>query len=145
MDDDLLDVSACACRALRQASRVVTQAYDEALRPTGLRATQFTMLAALNRLGDQSITDLAEALVLDRTTLTRNLQPMVKKGIVFSRGDEDGRVRVVGLSGKGGQLVNDALPHWRNAQANLVNRVGHDSWVSLAAGLRQTVDAMRSQ
>ena len=73
------DLAACACANLRKAARVVTQAYDKALKPTGLRATQFTVIATLATEGDAPLTRLAEALVMDRTTLTRNLKPWSAK------------------------------------------------------------------
>jgi DNA-binding MarR family transcriptional regulator len=68
-----LSPSSCACLHLRQASRRVTQLFDDALRPVGLRATQFTLLTAVHRLGPVPIQQLAQRLVMDRTTLTRNL------------------------------------------------------------------------
>ncbi len=84
-----VDLTACTCANLRKAARAVTQVYDQALRPTGLKATQFTMLATLSNRGDLPLSRLAEALVMDRTTLTRNLKPLVGKGLV--RIDQDQR------------------------------------------------------
>ena len=75
-----LDVALCTCANLRKATRVITQAFDAALQPTGLKATQFTVLATLARQGDGPLTLLAESLVMDRTTLTRNLKPWSARG-----------------------------------------------------------------
>ena len=71
------DMQVCAHASLRKAMRVVSQAYDAALKPSGLRATQFTLLAVLARAGDMPLTKLAEILVMERTTLTRNLKPLM--------------------------------------------------------------------
>ena len=88
------DVSICACANLRKATRAVTQVYDAALRPSGLKATQFTLLATLATLGDPPLTRLAEAMVKDRTTLTRNLKPLIAKGSVRVA---EGDVRACGV------------------------------------------------
>ena len=72
----VLDPANCTFANLRKASRTVSQAYNDALRPAGLKATQFTLLATLNKRGEVSVSELAAALVMDRTTLTRNLKPL---------------------------------------------------------------------
>lgn len=79
---EILDVVNCTSATLRKATRVVTQVYDGALRPVGLRATQFNLLATLAISGDTPLTRLAEMLVMNRTTLTRNLKPLVGKGLI---------------------------------------------------------------
>ncbi len=71
----------CACFHLRQASRVVTQLYDETLRPTGILGTQLPLLVALRLHGELTVHGLAKALVMDRTTLTRNLKPLQREGL----------------------------------------------------------------
>ena len=73
-------VSSCACFNLRKASRVVTQHFDEILKPSGLLITQFTILVAIAMAKSGTINELAERLVMDRTTLTRNLKPMEREG-----------------------------------------------------------------
>ena len=86
---DTLDIDAyaevlatCACLQLRKATRVVTQLYDGALRPIGLRSTQLPILVTLAAHGPLSMTDLAESLVLDRTTLIRTLRPLQRRGLI---------------------------------------------------------------
>src|SRR6266568_2690129 len=70
----------CACSNVRKAARAVTQLFDEMLQPTGLRSTQFTLLVAVALLGEAPVTQMARALVMDRTTLARNLKPCVRQG-----------------------------------------------------------------
>jgi DNA-binding MarR family transcriptional regulator len=72
----------CLCHNVRMASRVVSRAYDEALRPTGLRATQIAVLAAVGARGALSIKSLADSLEMERTTLTRNLKPLEEQALV---------------------------------------------------------------
>ncbi len=136
---DALDLTACTCANLRKAARVVTQAYEAALQPTGLKATQFTLLAALSILGDLPMTRLAEALVVDRTTLTRNLKPLVGKGFVGVGQDEDQRVRSISLTDAGKDILDEALPLWRKAQSRLVESFGRERWSGFLSDLTETV------
>ena len=106
------DVAAFTCANLRKAARVVTQRYEAALQPTGLKVTQFTVLATLTKRGDLPLTHLAEALVLDRTTLTRNLKPLAGQGLITIENEWDQRVRRIKLTAKGSKAFKDALPHW---------------------------------
>ena len=91
----VLDETAdCACLNLRGAARAVTQMYDEVLRPSGLKATQFSVLAAVATIGPAAMTVIAKALVMDRTTLTRNLKPLMDRGLVKAgKGADDRRQR----------------------------------------------------
>ena len=136
---DTAELTACTCANLRKASRAVTQVYDAALQPTGLKATQFTLLATLATLGDLPLTRLAEALVMDRTTLTRNLKPLVGKGLVDVARDDDQRVRRIGLTPSGRTAFDEALPHWRNAQSRFVEGLGQERLQNLLADIGGTV------
>ncbi len=137
------DVSACACANLRKATRAVTQVYDTALRPTGLKATQFTLLATLATLGDPPLTRLAEAMVMDRTTLTRNLKPLIAKGYVHVTEGDDLRVRNLGLTDSGRAAYDGALPQWREAQSRFVEELGPDRWQGLLDGIGGAVAVAR--
>src|ERR1700738_3737737 len=89
----------CNCLALRQAARHVTQFYDQCLASAGLRTTQFSILAKLQRLGPLTSSSLAAALVMDRTTLGRNLQPLAREGLVaVGKGRTDRRSREIRLT-----------------------------------------------
>ncbi len=111
-----LDCRSCICSALRRASRAVTQHYEASFRGTGMRATQFTLLATLAQTGPLSLSALATLLGLERTTLTRNLGPLEKKGYVSSVADDDQRVRRVVITKKGENAALGALDAWKQAQ-----------------------------
>ena len=111
-----LDCRSCICSALRRASRAVTQHYEASFRGTGMRATQFTLLATLAQTGPLPLSALAAMLGLERTTLTRNLGPLEKKGYVGSVADDDQRVRRVAITKKGENAALGALGAWKQAQ-----------------------------
>lgn len=141
---DALDLAECTCANLRKATRVVTQAYDAALQPVGLTATQFTILATLASHGAAPVSRLAEALVTDRTTLTRNLQPLLRKGLVRIAVENDQRVRRVGLTEAGGTALETARPHWEVVQSRIPRQLGHERWSELLDALTAMVDNARS-
>jgi len=108
----------CNCLALRQAARHVTQFYDRFLAPVGLRTTQFSILAKLRRLGPLTINTLAKELVMDRTTLGRNVLPLQREGlIVVVKGSADRRSKELQLSDKGLERLRKAMKGWTEAQA----------------------------
>jgi DNA-binding MarR family transcriptional regulator len=131
--------SLCACANLRKASRAVTQLYDESLQPTGLRATQYTLLVALSLTGSTSITYLAQQLVMDRTTLTRNLALLEHQGLVAIAKGDDQRTRLVTLTNQGREAVVKALPLWEQAQTRIVSGLGRQRWNTLLADLSDVV------
>ncbi len=135
--------AACACGNIRQAARAVTQLYDEALRPTGLRATQFGILAATMVMGPLTVTKLAEVTVTDRTTLTRNLKLLAKKGLIRIQRGNDGREREVSLTERGREALAQAYPFWQKAQAHVVKGLGEERWKSLREGLSAVVSVAR--
>lgn len=137
------DLASCTCANLRKAARAVTQAYDAALQPAGLKVTQFTVLATLAKRGEMPLMKLAEAMVLDRTTLTRNLRPLVARGLVSEAQDADRRVRRLTLTAAGRAALEAALPPWREAQTRLVAALGPGRWAELLGDLAQTVEAAR--
>ena len=138
-----LDMSACTCANLRKAARVVTQAYDSALQPVGLKATQLTVLATLANRGDMPVTRLAEALVMDRTTLTRNLKPLERQGLVRIEQEADQRVRKVNLTAMGARILKDAQPLWAQVQTQIHKKLGQDKWSSFLNDLSATITAVR--
>jgi len=129
----LLDT--CMCHKARMAARVVTRAYDDALRPTGLRATQVSVLAAVGARGALSIKSLADALQMERSTLTRNLRPLEKKGYVELAPERRYRSRVLTLTSAGRAALVTALPLWEGAQRKLKGRVGQHRWPTVQDGL----------
>jgi DNA-binding MarR family transcriptional regulator len=113
---DFAPCGGCTCFALRRAARVMSQHYARHLRPTGLRGTQFTLLATLATAGPMPMNRMARRLDVERTTLTRNLKPLVTKGWVTITEDEDRRVHMVSITAKGRAVVRAALPAWHKAQ-----------------------------
>lgn len=141
----LKPVHLCACANLRQATRAITQFYEEALKPTGLRATQFTLLTAIATCEVVSITRLADILVMDRTTLTRNLKPLKKKGLIESMQGEDRRKRFVTLTPKGESTLENALPLWETAQTRVVEVLGQQQFTGLLQELGSIVSLTRQE
>jgi DNA-binding MarR family transcriptional regulator len=127
----------CACRNLRRTARAVTQLYDDTLRPSGLRITQFTLLVAVGLSEPVPITRLADALDLDRTTLARDLKPLTERGLVEISAGEDRRTRQVRLTRQGRDAVARAYPLWQQAQARIVQGPAADRWQVMADGLEE--------
>ena len=134
----------CACFNLRKATRVVTQLYDEALKPAGLRPTQFTVLAATRALGPVSVNQLADWIVTDRTTLTRNLKPLERDGLIAVRPGDDLRVRQVSLTAKGRKALERAYPMWESVQARLREQLGDARVDQMLVDLKATVVGLQS-
>lgn len=116
----------CMCASLRRASRAITQLYEDALRPTGLRGTQFTVLQTLSLAGEVTQGDLGRILVMDSTTLTRTLTIMGRHGWIAKRRGEDRREWRMRLSKAGETQFKQALPHWEKAQARLRRQLGEE-------------------
>ncbi len=135
----------CACFNLRKAARAVTSLYDEVLRPTRLRATQFALLTITRVSGSVPVSQLAEAAVMDRTTLTRNLRPLEKRGLVRVRAGADRRVREVAITPRGRQVWTTAIPLWWQAQRHITNGLGETRLRKLVADLDATVAVARAQ
>ena len=125
----------CACASVRRAARAITQHYDDAFRPLGLRATQFTLLAALAAVGSASQRRLGEALAFDATTLTRTLRVLKNRGWILSAAGRDRRERHWRLSAVGRRHLDAARPHWKKAQDRLRQAMGDAEWQALQASL----------
>ena len=132
------DIRICACTNLRRATRMATQAYDGALRPAGLRATQFTLLSVIAKHGQLRQSHLAEILVMDGTTLTRNLRPLVKNKWIEIDRDSDQRVRLISITAKGRRVLAKAVPLWQQVQARFVTGLGDEQWSHLLAALTKS-------
>ena len=129
---------------LRKATRLITQAYDTALKPAGVKATQFTLLATLRGLDDPPLTKLAEVMVMDRTTLTRNLKPLVDKGLIRFGTEEDQRVKQIQLTEKGEKLLDEAMPEWQHIQSEVMQRLGRARWNQFLEDLDATIEIMNA-
>ncbi len=134
----------CACLTLRGAARAVTQMFDEILRPSGLRATQFSVLAAVAMEGPASMTVIARALVMDRTTLTRNLKPLMNRGLVKpGKGTADRRQRRIVITREGRAVLAKALPLWKKAHGQILAGIGFARWQGMVRLLEETVRLTR--
>ena len=122
----LLD--SCMCHKARMAARAVTRSYDDALRPTGLRATQLSVLAAVGARGALSIKSLADFMGMDRTTLTRNLRPLEERGYVVLAPEGHHRSRMLTLTAVGKNALEKALPYWESAQGIVKRHLGGREW-----------------
>ena len=129
----------CACSNVRKAARAVTQLFDELLQLTGLRSTQFTLLVAVALIGGAPVMQLSRALVMDRTTLARNLKPLESLGLLTVEAGTDRRRHLVRLTEGGRQALARALPYWEQAQHQVVTRLGQEQWHALRASLKATM------
>ena len=120
---------------LRRTSRLLRRYYDDALRPIGLRITQFNILAVLAQTGPIAITGLAEVLGLERSALARNLKLVTRKRFVIVSTGSDKRTRIVKLAHGGKLKLDEALPKWDHAQRQLVKNLGHSRAVALGRTL----------
>lgn len=127
----------CACGRLRRATRALTQLYDDAMAPSGLRVTQFSVLRTLSREGPKAMTVLASTLLLDRTALTRTLDPLLERGLVEIVAGPDTRTRTVSLTAAGKRALRMATPYWQEAQQVVSQRVGAAKLEGFIAILRE--------
>jgi len=137
----ITDVASCTCANLRKAARVMTQRYNDALQSVNLRSTQFSILANLASHGDTPLTQLAELLVMDRTTLTRNLKPLLRRGLISSGHEEDQRVRKVSLTNEGRAVFENALPLWQQVQMEIAESLGERQWSEFMGNLKAVISA----
>jgi DNA-binding MarR family transcriptional regulator len=113
----------CMGMRVRRAARVVANHYDKHLKPTGLKGTQFTLLNTIFMNPATNIGKLADVLGLDRTTLNRNLKPLERKGLIRSGSGKDPRTRTLKLTKEGTKILQNALPHWLEAQSGVLETV----------------------
>jgi DNA-binding MarR family transcriptional regulator len=125
----------CFCNALRRASRAVSRLYDEELRGVGLRTTQYSLLSLLGRVGEVRQGDLSGQTLLDETTLTRALRPLVESGWVAVRAGEDRREKLVAITAAGAAKLEEARPAWERAQQRMRSLLPEGVWQELMADL----------
>ena len=133
------EYGSCACFNLRKAARAVTQLFDRNLHPSGLRVTQFSILAVLHRLAPVPVTRLAQALGMDRTTLARDLGPIEREGLVRIGEGADRRKRVVTLTARGRKVFAKAVPLWERAQSRMVEGLGQEKFKELLGQITQAI------
>ena len=138
--DTRTEIQECNCLAVRQAARHITQFYDQCLAPAGIRTTQFSILAKLNRLGPMTINALAHELVMDRTTLGRTMLPLERDGLIaVTDGISDRRSKELHLTKAGAGRVRAARKLWTQAQTRFEAAFGGERASILRNELRAVV------
>ena len=121
-------LSPCVCNTLRMVTRAVTQLYDDVLRPSGLRVTQFSILTIIARMGEASLKQLEDALAIDQTTLTRSLNLLERDGVIERASHPDGRIKAMRLTARGRRALGVARPLWARAQGKVLRELGTQGW-----------------
>src|SRR5260370_30180331 len=125
---DLGRLSPCVCNTLRLASRAVTQLYDDGLRPSGLRVTQFNILAMVACRREANLRQLEGTLAIDQTTLTRSLNLLERDRVIERVPHPDGRIKAMRLTSKGRRALETARPLWARAQDKVLRELGTKAW-----------------
>ncbi len=136
-----LGIDACNCFTVRKAARQISRFYDAHLQPTGLRITQFLILAALNEVGSAAVNEIAERLDTERTAMGKMLGFLERDGLLgIAPSPTDGRSRIVALTPEGQALYDRAAPLWRDAQRDFAALNGAEQ----AAALRRDLAAVKT-
>ena len=134
------EATPCLCNALRKATRAVTRVYDDALRPAGLRVTQFSVLRNLVRRGPLRMRDLSAALVVEETTVVRSVRLLHERGWIAIRTGADRRERMLSITAAGRAVLAKAEPLWVDAQQRMSDELG-DEWSVLLRSLRKATES----
>ena len=135
----------CMCASFRRASRALTQRYEQAFRPLGLRATQFTILQALSLAAGVTQGELGEILAMDSTSLTRTLAIMLRQRWITARPGKDRRERRLQLASGGKTQLQRALPLWEEVQSRLRHQLGASPWENLLQLTYQVTKSVKAQ
>ncbi|MEY7999850.1 MarR family winged helix-turn-helix transcriptional regulator [Clostridium sp. Mt-5] len=129
---DIYNFENCICKNLKMTSRLITQFYDKIFHPIGLRSTQFSLLAVIMSHDNISIGELADILLMDQTTVTRNVEILRKNGYINVRiGEDDSRKRYISINKKGKEKLNEATLLWKKAQFQIKEKIGIDKFEEL--------------
>ncbi|GAB5482974.1 MAG: oxidation-sensing regulator MosR [Parasphingorhabdus sp.] len=130
------DPSACANMNIRRAARQIGQFFDDRMSGADIRATQFSLLVLVGRHAPAPISHIAEAIKMERTTLTRNLHVLERQGMVEAQAGTDARMRLYSLTEQGKKAVQDTQSLWSEAQSDFLSRFGERRWEALRAELK---------
>lgn len=136
------DLPPCTLYRLRMATRRATRLYDRMLAPSGLGIAQFGVLQAIRANAGASVTDIAKRLDMDRTTLTRNLKPLIRGGLVALEAGGNERSRALRLTDGGTAALEAAFPLWRRAQQRVAESLGEKDTAALNALLAGALDRL---
>ncbi len=123
--------SPCVCNTLRMVSRAVTQLYDDVLRPSGLRVTQFSILTIIAHRGEANLKQLEATLAVDQTTLTRSLNLLERDRVIERVPHPDGRIKAMRLTSKGRRALETARPLWARVQDTVLRELGTTAWADV--------------
>ena len=137
MLDQSMSAGTCTCGELRKAARAITLLYDNAFKSSGLLSTQFNVLQAIYNIDSIRISDLANKLGMDRTTLTRNLSVLERQGFIEISQGKDHRTRIVTATQKGRSTVAKTILLWNEVQHKVKQEMGESSWHELMQNLDQ--------
>jgi len=130
MGDKNIDVKKyldeCFCLNVRRAARAVTRLYDDALNTMGLRSTQLNILMVLQHLEQVTVSVLADELVMDASTVARNLKPLEKQKLIVMKVGRDRRKRLISLTAKGLKTVEEGMKYWKEAQEKISSSVSKE-------------------
>jgi DNA-binding MarR family transcriptional regulator len=141
---DLASVEHCACFNVRRVSRVITQFFDAEVRRHGLRPTQTPILGALMAKSGWGMAELSDWLGMERTTLVRNLRPLLRDGLVRTSGAGRGGKVELAITRKGRAALAKLLPAWRSAQEKVVATLGKERWSEIISDLEQVASKLKS-
>jgi DNA-binding MarR family transcriptional regulator len=127
----------CVCFQLRRTSRAITQLYDAALQPSGIRSTQFALLVAIAKKEPIRISELSEIVVIDTTTLSRSLRKLERMGHLKIVSGSDRRERLVRMTAKGQAVLGESVSCWRKIQEKVVSRLMDPDWLGIQAQLEK--------
>src|SRR6266487_5070535 len=130
-----MSADTCTCGTMRKAARAITLLYDNAFKSSGLLSTQFGVLHVIYNIESIRISDLADKLGMDRTTLTRNLSVLERHGFIKISQGKDHRTRIVAATQKGRSAVVKATPLWNEVQRKVRQKMGESSWHELMQNL----------
>ena len=143
MKDKLL--SECALFDIQRASRVVASLYNAHLRGAGITVAQWSLLRNIQFMEPVGVSRLADALAMERTSVTRLVEPLMELGYVRSSAGEDKRVRNLELTARGRERVRAGQRHWRQAQRELMQTLGSTNWRAMRNALRSTIRLVRQR
>ncbi|WP_417689842.1 MarR family winged helix-turn-helix transcriptional regulator [Roseibium sp.] len=135
-DQDADDFSVCMLFNVRKAARAISRRYDRYVTHFGLKAAQFSVMVLVREHDGKTVSEMAETVCMERTTLLRNLSGLERKGLVTTRKAESGKARLYELTPSGSSMLDEALPFWRQAQAELAREIGADNFSETVKALK---------
>ncbi|HBC93637.1 MAG TPA: MarR family transcriptional regulator [Pelotomaculum sp.] len=141
---DLSGMRRCACGNLRRTTRAITQFYDQLLQPCGLRSTQISLLLNISLHGNISVGELGAILLMDQTTVTRNIEILRKLGYInVTKEDNDGRKKSISITESGIRKLAEAEPLWEQAQSRIEQGLGAERYRDFLKTLKDVAQLLQ--